>query len=106
MALVLLVIGRALWRRLNQCQVWHQLVGRLSDLHPGSPESPLSDAGLSGRRQGLQALMRERCQVIAQPATMPGAFFGRYRLKAIDARVFHTPDTIATATALGRSSTQ
>jgi len=111
LALVLFVIGMALWSRLNQCQVWHKLVGRLSDLHPGSPQRPLSDSGLSGRRQalgsqGLQALMRERCQVIAQPATMPGAFFGRYRLMAIDGTVFNTPETTANATAFGRSSNQ
>jgi hypothetical protein len=27
-ALVLFVIGLALWSRLNQCQVWHKLVGK------------------------------------------------------------------------------
>jgi Insertion element 4 transposase N-terminal/Transposase DDE domain len=111
LALVLFVIGMGLWSRLNQCQVWQKLVGRLSDLHPGEPESQLSDSGLSGRRQalgnqGLQALMGERCQVIAQPATMPGAFFGRYRLMAIDGTVFNTPDTSANAAAFGRSSNQ
>ncbi len=53
LALVLFVIGMALWSRLNQCQVWQKLVGKLSDLHPGSPESPLSDSGLSGRRKAL-----------------------------------------------------
>src|SRR6266536_5046926 len=47
-ALVLFVIGMALWSRLNQSQVWQKLVGKLSDLHPGEPESALSDAGLSG----------------------------------------------------------
>ena len=75
LALVLFVIGMALWSRLNQCQVWQKLVGKLSDLHPATPESPLSDSGLSGRRQALgnqclQAVMRERCQVIAQPSSM------------------------------------
>ena len=75
LALVLFVMGMALWSRLNQCQVWHKLVGKLSDLHPAEPESAMSDAGLSGRRQALgsvclQTLMHERCQVIAQPASM------------------------------------
>ncbi len=111
LALVLFVIGMALWSRLNQCQVWHKLVGKLSDLHPGEPEGALSDSGLSGRRQALgsqcmQSLMRERCQVLAQPSTMPSAFFGRYRLMAIDATVFNTPDTSANAAAFGRSSNQ
>ena len=111
LALVLFVIGMALWSRLNQCQVWQKLVGKLSDLHPGEPEGGLSDAGLSGRRQALgsqclQALMHERCQVIAQPTTMPSAFFGRYRLMAIDGTVFNTPDTPANAAAFGRSSNQ
>ena len=111
LALVLFVIGMALWSRLNQYQVWHKLVGKLSDLHPGEPTSTLSDAGLSGRRQELgsqclQAVMRERCQVIAQRSTLPSAFFGRYRLMAIDGTVFNTADTKANAAAFGRSSNQ
>jgi hypothetical protein len=111
LALVLFVIGMALWSRLNQCQVWQKLVGRLSDLHPSEPESGLSDSGISGRRQELgsqclQALMHERCHLIAQPQSMPSAFFGRYRLMAIDGTVFHTPDTQANTLAFGRSSNQ
>src|SRR5205823_7612553 len=83
LALVLFVIAMALWSRRNQCQVWQSLVGKLSDLHPAEPMSTISDSGLSGRRkelgsQCLQALMRERCQVMAQPSSMPSAFFGRY----------------------------
>jgi Insertion element 4 transposase N-terminal/Transposase DDE domain len=111
LALVLFVIAMALWSRLNQCQVWQKLVGKLSDLHPAEPEGGLSDSGLSGRRkelgsQCLQALMRQRSQVIAQPSTMPSAFFGRSRLMAIDGTVFNTPDTKANALAFGRSSNQ
>jgi hypothetical protein len=111
LALVLFVIGMALWSRLNQCQVWQKLVGRLSDLHPSEPESGLSDSGISGRRQELgsqclQALMHERCHLIAQPQSMPSAFFGRYRLMAIDGTVFNTPDTQANTLAFGRSSNQ
>src|SRR5207247_705962 len=111
LALVLFVMAMALWSRLNQCQVWQKLVGKLSDLHPGEREEGLSDAGISGRRQALgsqclQALMRERCQLIAQPESMPAAFFGRYRLMAIDGSVFNTPDTQANALAFGRSSNQ
>jgi hypothetical protein len=84
--------------------VWHKLVGKLSDLHPAEPERAISDAGLSGRRQALgkvclQTLMHQRCQVIAQPASMPSAFFGRYRLMAIDGTLFNTPDTPANAAA-------
>ncbi len=75
LTLVLFVIGMALWSRRNQCQVWQKLVGKLSDLHPGEPESLLSASGLSGRRQELgsqclQTLMRERCQVLATPQQM------------------------------------
>jgi Transposase DDE domain/Insertion element 4 transposase N-terminal len=111
LTLMLFVIGMALWSRRNQCQVWHSLVGKLSDLHPSEPKSTMSDSGLSGRRkelgsQGLQALMRERCQVIANQSSMPSAFFGRYRLMAIDGSVFNTPDTKANAAAFGRSSNQ
>src|SRR5436305_5932251 len=111
LALVLFVIAMALWSRRNQCQVWNSLVGKLSDLHPAEPDSAISDSGLSGRRQVLgsqclQALLQERCQLLATPAKMPSAFFGRYRLMAIDGTLFHTPDTTANAAAFGRSSNQ
>src|SRR2546421_6209126 len=111
LALVLFVIGMALWSRRNQCQVWQSLVGKLSDLHPAEPKSTMSDAGISGRRtelgsQCLQAMMRERCQLIAQPQSMPSAFFGRYRLMAIDGTIFNVPDTQANTLAFGRSSNQ
>ena len=109
LALVLLVIGMALWSRLSQRLVWDKLVGKLSALHPGEPQSQLSASALSGRRkalgsQGLQALLHECCRVLAQPQTMPGAFFGRYRLMAIDGTVFNTADTQANEAAFGRSS--
>ncbi len=109
LALVLFVIALGLWSRRNQCQVWDSLVGKLSDLHPAQPDSAISDSGLSGRRQALgsqciQALLEERCQLLATPASMPGAFFGRYRLMALDGTLFHTPDTAANAAAFGRSS--
>src|SRR2546429_6441855 len=111
LALVVFVMGMALWSRLNQCQVGQKLVGKLSDLHPGEPKSTMSDAGISGRRQELgsqclQAVMRERCLLIAEPESMPSAFFGRYRLMAIDGTVFNPPDTQANAAAFGRSSNQ
>jgi Transposase DDE domain/Insertion element 4 transposase N-terminal len=111
LALVLFVMAMALWSRRNQCQVWQSLVGKLSDLHPAEPKSTISDSGLSGRRkelgsQCLQALMRERCQVMAQHGTMPNAFFGRYRLMAIDGTLFNTADTPANDAAFGRSSNQ
>lgn len=110
-ALVLFVIGMGLWSRLCQRLVWDKLVGKLSTLHPGEPQSRLSASALSGRRkalgsQGLQALMHECCQVLAQPQTMPSAFFGRYRLMAIDGTLFNTADTSANEAAFGRSSNQ
>src|SRR5207245_4800955 len=37
---------------------------------------------------------------------MPSAFFGRYRLMAIDGTLFNTPDTAANAAAFGRSRNQ
>ena len=111
LSLVLFVIALALWSRRNQCQVWNSLVGVLSDLHPAEPDSSMSDSGLSGRRQvlgsqGVQALFEERCQLLATPESMPNAFFGRYRLMAIDGTLFHVPDTTANAAAFGRSSNQ
>ncbi len=111
LSLALFVMGMALWSRLNQCQVWQKLVGSLSNLHPAEPEGAMSDSGLSGRRQELgsqclQALIAQRCQLIAEPSSMPSAFFGRYRLMAIDGSVFNTPDTPANAAAFGRSSNQ
>jgi Transposase DDE domain/Insertion element 4 transposase N-terminal len=111
LSLVLFVIALALWSRRNQCQVWNSLVGALSDLHPTEPDSSISDSGLSGRRnvlgsQGLQALMQERCVLLATPQSMPSAFFGRYRLLAIDGTLFHVPETKANVAAFGRSSNQ
>jgi Transposase DDE domain/Insertion element 4 transposase N-terminal len=111
LALVLFVIGLALWSRLNQCQVWHKLVGKLSTLHPAEPGSDLSASGLWGRRkalgsQCLQTLMRQRCQPLARPEQMPSAFFGRYRLMAVDGSVFNTADSQANEQAFGRSSNQ
>ena len=111
LALVLFVIGMALWSRRNQCQVWGSLVSTLSELHPAQPDSSISDSGLSGRRQVLgsaclQGLFQERCQLLATPASMPNAYFGRYRLMAIDGTLFHLPDTAANAAAFGRSSNQ
>jgi hypothetical protein len=109
--LVLFVIGMALWSRLCQGRVWDKLVGKLTLLHPTALPSELSASALSGRRkelgsQGLQALMQECCVRLAQPETMPSAFFGRYRLMAIDGTLFHTPDTSANEAAFGRSSNQ
>src|SRR2546421_5102351 len=111
LALVLFVIGMALWSRLSQRQVWDKLVGKLSALHPAEPQSQLSASALSGRRQavgsqGLQGLLHECCQVLAQPQTMPSAFFGRYRLMAIDGTLFNTADTAANEAAFGRSRNQ
>jgi hypothetical protein len=51
LALVLFVIALALWSRLNQCQVWHKQVGKLSTLHPAEPDSGLTASGLAGRRK-------------------------------------------------------
>jgi hypothetical protein len=111
LALVLFVIGMALWSRLSQQLVWDKLVSKLSTLHPGDGQSQLSASALSRRRtalgsQGLQALLQQCCRVIAQPQTMPGAFFGRYRLMAIDGTLFHTADTEANEAAFGPSLNQ
>lgn len=111
LALVWFVIAMALWSRLSQCLVWEKLVGKLADIHPGEPDAQLSDAALSGRRAslgytGLQALMQARCVVMANREQMPSAFFGRYRLMAIDGTVFNTPDTQANEEAFGRSRNQ
>jgi hypothetical protein len=110
-SLVWLLLGMGLWSRLNQCQVWQKLVGKLSTLHPGERQGQLSDSGISGRRKELgsaclQALMAQRCVLLAEPATMPEAFFGRYRLLAIDGTLFNTPDTAANWQAFGGSSNQ
>lgn len=109
--LVWLIIGMGLWSRLNQCQVWQKLVGKLSNLHPREGQGHLSDAGISGRRKalgsaGLQALMQQCCHLLAQPSTIPAAFFGRYRIMAIDGTLFNTADTQSNEQAFGRSSNQ
>src|SRR5215472_15176678 len=111
LSLVWFVIAMALWSRLSQCLVWEKLVTKMADIHPAEPDAQLSDAALSGRRSvlgytGLQALMQERCVVMANRNQIPSAFFGRYRLMAIDGTVFNTADTEANEKAFGRSSNQ
>jgi hypothetical protein len=111
LALVWFVIGLGLWSRLAQELVWQKLVGKLSELHPAGGRSQMSASALSGRRaalgsEGLVQVFEHCCQVIAQPLSMPGAFFGRYRLMAIDGTVFNTADTPANDAAFGRSRNQ
>lgn len=111
LSLVWFLIAMGLWSRLNQCAVWQKLVGKLSILHPAQGQGQLSDSGISARRkelgsEPLQALMARCCRPIAQPSTIPSAFFGRYRLMAVDATLFPTPDTTANEQAFGRSSNQ
>lgn len=111
LSLAWFVIAMALWSRLSQCLVWEKLVTKIADIHPAEPDAQLSASALSGRRaalgyKGLQALMRERCVVMANRDQMPSAFFGRYRLMAIDGTVFNTADTEANSKAFGRSSNQ
>lgn len=111
LALVWFVIGMALWSRLSQRLVWHKLIGKLSDLHPGEPDGELSASALSRRRSDLgsaclQALLQARCQLMARRPQMPCAFFGRYRLMAIDGTLFNTPETVANEAAFGRSCNQ
>lgn len=91
--------------------MWEKLVTKLTDIHPGEPDAQLSDAALSSRRAtlgytGLQTLMQRRCVVLARPEQIPSAFFGRYRLMAIDGSVFRVPDTAANEAAFGRSCNQ
>src|SRR5260370_7151943 len=50
LALVLFVIGPALWSRLSPRLVWGKLVGQLSPPPPGGPRGRLSAAWLPGRR--------------------------------------------------------
>ena len=111
LSLVWFVIGMALWSRQNQCLVWQKLVGKLSNLHPEEPDCHLSASALSGRRKALgsaclQELMHTCCVPLADKNRMPSAFFGRYRLMAIDGTVFNLADTAANEQAFGRSSNQ
>ena len=105
------VIGLGLWSRLKQELVWEQLVGKLADLHAGGGGSRMSASALSGRREdlgseGVKLLFGECCHMLATRETMPSAYFGRYRLMAIDGTLFNTPDTPANEAAFGRSSNQ
>jgi hypothetical protein len=109
--LVWLLIGMGLWSRSNQSQVWKKLVGKLRYLHPKRGQGKLSDSGISRRRRDLgsscfRTIMKRYCHVLAHRATMPMAFFGRYRLMAIDGTLFKTPDTEANALTFGRSHNQ
>ncbi len=111
LSLVWFVIGMALWSRQNQGFVWQKLVGKLSDLHPEEPDCHLSPSALSGRRKALgseclQELLHTCCVPLADQKRMPSAFFGRYRLMAIDGTVFNLADTPANEQAFGRSRNQ
>src|SRR5947207_9038013 len=75
------------------------------------PLTEMSAPALTGRREELgsqvmEALMRICCQPMARREQTPEAFFGRYRLMAIDGTLFNTPDTQANSQAFGRSSNQ
>jgi hypothetical protein len=50
--------------------------------------------------------MHTCCVPLADQKRMPSAFFGRYRLMAIDGTVFTLADTPANEQAFGRSSNQ
>ena len=109
--LVWLLIGMGLWSRSNQPQVWKKLLGKLRYLHPKQGQGKLSDSGISRRRRDLgssclRSIVQRCCHVLAHRATMPTAFFGRYRLMAIDGTLFKTPDTEANALTFGRSHNQ
>jgi Transposase DDE domain/Insertion element 4 transposase N-terminal len=111
LSLVLFVMMLGLWSRLNQQQVWQKLVGGLGNLHPEEPLWQMSSSALTGRREELgsevmEALMGACCQPIARREQTPEAFFGRYRLMAIDGTLFNTPDTESNEKGYGRSSNQ
>jgi Transposase DDE domain/Insertion element 4 transposase N-terminal len=111
LALVLFVMMLALWSRLNQRQVWQKLVGGLSKLHPEDVLYKMSSSALTGRRaelgsQVMQALMKTCCQPIARREQTPEAFFGRYRLMAIDGTLFNVADVQVNEQAFGRSRNQ
>jgi hypothetical protein len=111
LAVVWFVIMMGLWSRLSQCLVWEKLVSKIAAIHPAEPDAQVSDSALSGRRAtlgatGLEKLMHQRCVVMANRDQMPSAFFGRYRLMAIDGTLFNTPDTKANTAVFGRSSNQ
>lgn len=104
----LLLLG--LWGHLNQRQVWDKLTGLRRDL-TGRRSERLSASALSARREalgyeGLQRLMHTCCLPLARRGELPTAFFGRYRLLAIDGTRFTTPDPPANDAAFGRSRNQ
>ncbi len=110
-SLVLFVMMLALWSRLNQQQVWQKLVGGLSNLHPNEPLCKMSGSALTGRREELgcevvERIMQACCRPLARREQTPEAFFGRYRLMAIDGTLFNTPDTLSNEKGYGRSRNQ
>ncbi|HEX3639919.1 MAG TPA: IS4 family transposase [Ktedonobacteraceae bacterium] len=111
LALVLFVMMLALWSRLNQRQVWQKLVGGLSKLHPEDLLCKMSSSALTARRgelgsQVMETLLGTCCHPIARPEQTPEAFFGRYRLMAIDGTLFNVADVEVNEEAFGRSSNQ
>lgn len=111
LALVLFVMMLALWSRLNQRQVWQKLVGGLSKLHPENLLCEMSSSALTARREELgsqvmETLMKSCCHPIARREQTPEAFFGRYRLMAIDGTLFNVADVQINEEAFGRSRNQ
>jgi hypothetical protein len=50
--------------------------------------------------------MQACCRPLARREQTPEAFFGRYRLMAIDGTLFNTPDTLSNEKGYGRSRNQ
>jgi hypothetical protein len=83
--------------------------GGLSKLHPEDVLYKMSSSALTGRRaelgsQVMQALMKTCCQPIARREQTPEAFFGRYRLMAIDGTLFNVADVQVNEQAFGAAA--
>ncbi|MHB8576062.1 MAG: transposase domain-containing protein [Dehalococcoidia bacterium] len=107
---LLLPLVWALFPRRSQMGALTRLLHGLRLRTPSAALVPASKGAICQARyrlgaRPLVALFQQVCRPLATPATVPAAFYGRWRLLAVDGTVEDVPDTAANARAFGRPTT-
>ncbi|MHB8578146.1 MAG: IS4 family transposase [Dehalococcoidia bacterium] len=108
--MLLLPLVWALFPRRSQTGALTRLLHGLRLLPPFATLLPASKSAICQARyrlgaRPLVALFHQVCRPLATPATVPDAFYGRWRLLAVDGTVEDVPDSGANARAFGRPTT-
>ncbi len=109
-SLLLPIVG-ALFPRRSLTGVLSKLLHGLRLLAPEDTLVPATKGALCQARyrlgaRPLVALFKPVCRPLATPATLPSAFYQRWRLYGVDGTVEDVPDTAANAAAFGRPTTR